>query len=92
MAMSPRPLIVLQIASIALLGAVARGTYLSTTAIGWAESTVALGFYPVLLGFPLTIASVTRRSTLHRWKCWMILGIEVTLTLATLVAVLPLVQ
>ncbi len=92
LAMVLRMLVAAQILGVALLGAAARGTLLGPSARGWTESLVALGFYPVLIGFPVAVSFAMRRAALPRWKRQMITGIEVALISATMVAVLPLVQ
>ncbi len=92
MAMVLRMLIVTQIACVALLGAVFRDTLILTWAQGWAESAAALGFYPVLVGFPVAVSFATRRTSLPRWKRLAILGVEIILGFATMVAIKPAVQ
>jgi len=87
-----RALIVAQFAWIALIGAATRGTLLGHTARGLAEAGAALGFYPVLLGFPLAVAIAARRAALPRWQRGVLLGVEIALGFATLVAILPAVQ
>ena len=92
MALLLRMLIVAQIVCVALLGAAIRGTLTMPWAREWAETAACLGFYPVLVGFPLAVSFASRRVSLPRWKRNMILGIEVALGFATLIAILPAVQ
>jgi hypothetical protein len=89
MALVLRMLIVAQIVCVALLGAAIRGTLTVPWVREWAETAAYLCFYPVLVGFPV---AVSRRVSLPQWKRDMILGIEVALGFATLIAILPAVQ
>ena len=87
-----RALIAVQIAWVALVGAVARGVFPAPSPLGWVEAAVFLTFYPALFAFPVGVHLALRRSGLPRWKTHAVAGVEAALVFATLVAALPAVQ
>ncbi len=90
--MALRALVLTQMTCVALLGMATRGALLTPSSRGWAESAAAFAFYPVLVGFPSAVLFTARYAALPSWKRRVIMGIEVALVYATLVAILPAVQ
>jgi hypothetical protein len=87
-----RLLIAVQLTWVALLGVVARGVFPSGPALGLAESAVGLCFLPALIAFPVLVSAALRRACLPTWKRRLVVGIEASLCLATVIAALPAVQ
>lgn len=87
-----RALIAVQMAMITLLGWIVRGPVLAIPFQVLAEIVAALAFPGVLLGLPIGVILALRRSGLPLWKRCVLIGIEVALYFATLLALLPAVQ
>ena len=84
-----RILILAQLACIALIGAAARATWLKYPARAWADGTAAIVYFPTMIGFPVTIHYVAKRSGLSKWDRRAILGIEIALFLTLQLAIMP---
>ncbi|MFO0960414.1 MAG: hypothetical protein U0800_23760 [Isosphaeraceae bacterium] len=87
-----RTLLAAQVASITFIGIAARGDLLPSWARFWGEAFAAIAFYPVLLGFPISVLIASRRAVLPAGKRFILIGIEAALGFAAIVAILPAVQ
>jgi hypothetical protein len=87
-----RALIAVQLVWVGLLGLIARGIFPTGPALEWAEVAVVPLFPLAFVAFPVLVTLALRRAGLPPWKCSAVVGIEVMLCVASVVAVLPAVQ
>ncbi|WP_435017359.1 hypothetical protein TA3x_004965 [Tundrisphaera sp. TA3] len=87
-----RALILAQIVWVAFSGAVVRGRMMGYPFPILAEEAAALSFYPLVIGFPIVVVSVARRAAWPGWKRSTLLVLEMLLTYAAFIAIMPLVQ
>lgn len=86
-----RLLFAVQLAWVALAGALCRGLVPETIA-GWVEQVVFPTTPFVLFGFPALVVLAVRRERWPERRCWSVGSLQAALTFAFLLAVLPAVQ